>query len=269
VQPHFKSARQRRPTAFAGASLVEDDEVDEQGELDADESQAGDHHHHQQQQQQQQQRSAEVVQDPHARRTSESIADVHIKVAELNAKVNMGEPVEEIELVRAMCLAHKLFEQMSPVQAEQLLERLQPQQLQKEEILFSAGDTGSDMFVVCSGVLACINKDGNTVKLLGRGVYRVWGSTERWGIGNAVTLTFERLAFRREELNAGEIFGELAALGLNTERTLTMRAQYNCMLYRLGGSDLRAVLADHPQVSPNVCIRVAAVCTIPDDWQGM
>jgi CRP-like cAMP-binding protein len=84
-----------------------------------------------------------------------------------------------------------------------------------------------------------------------------------------VTLTFERLAFRREELNAGEIFGELAALGLNTERTLTMRAQYNCMLYRLGGSDLRAVLADHPQVSPNVCIRVAAVCTIPDDWQGM
>ena len=176
VQPHFKSARQRRPTAFAGASLVEDDEVDEQGELDADESQAGDHHHQQQQQQQQQQqRSAEVVQDPHARRTSESIADVHIKVAELNAKVNMGEPVEEIELVRAMCLAHKLFEQMSPVQAEQLLERLQPQQLQKEEILFSAGDTGSDMFVVCSGVLACINKDGNTVKLLGRGAYRVWG----------------------------------------------------------------------------------------------
>ena len=56
-------------------------------------------------------------------------------------------------------------------------------------MLFIAGDVGTELFIVASGELACIAPDGNEVRVL----------------------------------EAGACFGELAALGLNCERSLTVR----------------------------------------------
>jgi CRP-like cAMP-binding protein len=47
---------------------------------------------------------------------------------------------------------------------------------------------------------------------------------------------------------AGAIFGELAALGLNTERTMTIRALTNAVVYSLSADAIGVVLKDQPEV---------------------
>ena len=47
---------------------------------------------------------------------------------------------------------------------------------------------------------------------------------------------------------SGAVFGELAALGLNRERTLTMKAASFVIMYRLAGEAISTVLGDHPEV---------------------
>ena len=52
---------------------------------------------------------------------------------------------------------------------DDLMAHLQPKLLEKDQVLFQAGDRGSDMFVVQSGKLNCINKDKLVVKVLAPG----------------------------------------------------------------------------------------------------
>jgi CRP-like cAMP-binding protein len=52
---------------------------------------------------------------------------------------------------------------------DDLMAHLQPKLLEKDQVLFQAGDRGSDMFVVQSGKLNCINTDKQVVKVLAAG----------------------------------------------------------------------------------------------------
>ena len=51
------------------------------------------------------------------------------------------------------------------------------------------------------------------------------------------------------DISTGTILGELAALGLNKERTLTIKAKSIAVLYSLWADDLEQSLADQPEVS--------------------
>ena len=105
--------------------------------------------------------------------------------------------------VLEVCQNHKLFREHSSNRLEALVAKMVPHQMTTGEVLFRIGDKGSDMFVLESGELACVARNNEDLNVL----------------------------------KAGACFGELAALGLHTERTLTVRAKCPALVYRLTSGD--------------------------------
>ena len=77
-------------------------------------------------------------------------------------------PTSDAVLFKAF-MAHKLFQGLPDNVLDELMAHLRPTELERDQILFQAGDCGSDMFVVHSGKLNCINKDKLVVKVLAPG----------------------------------------------------------------------------------------------------
>ena len=96
------------------------------------------------------------------------------------------------------------------------------------------------MFIVQAGELACITNAGVELPVpLKTGVLVFWYHQEHQTL----------CAFApRPQLCAGAVFGELAALGLTTERSLTIQAKGPAVVYRLDGHDFKASVSTRPNV---------------------
>jgi len=65
--------------------------------------------------------------------------------------------------------SHEVFKKLPIELVEELLQHMKPVTLKIGEVLFQAGDQGTNMFVVHTGSIACINTQGKEVKVLAQG----------------------------------------------------------------------------------------------------
>lgn len=65
--------------------------------------------------------------------------------------------------------SHEVFKKLPIELVEELLQHMKPVTLKNGEVLFQAGDQGTNMFVVHTGSIACINTQGKEVKVLAQG----------------------------------------------------------------------------------------------------
>jgi CRP-like cAMP-binding protein len=69
--------------------------------------------------------------------------------------------------------------------------------------------------------------------------------------------------------NAGASFGELAALGLNTERTLTVQARTKSIVYRIRAEDFYSSMIERPEVRFAFCFCHFPSHTCPSTARNM
>ena len=124
----------------------------------------------------------------------------------------LGGYTHKMELME-MCKKHALFEQHSNSQLAHLIAKMVPLELNEGDPVFCKGDKGQDMFVLHSGELACMTNETIEVKVL----------------------------------RAGDCFGELAALGLSTERTITIQAKCRSVVYQVASTDFEESFSDRPE----------------------
>jgi CRP-like cAMP-binding protein len=142
---------------------------------------------------------------------------------------------------------HEVFKRLPVELVEELLTHMKPVTLKKGEILFQAGDQGTNMFVVHTGSIACITTQGKEVKVLTQGAPTCVVLFCMCCFPIRPLCPMEAIRFELPA-SSGAVFGELAALGLNQERTLTMKAVSFVMMYRLAGEAISTVLGDRPEV---------------------
>ena len=120
---------------------------------------------------------------------------------------------EELHAVDRVWRSHKVFQNHATSQLPALLHKMQRMELRLGDTLFNVGDSGSSMFILLEGELAGFTRDRVEVTVL----------------------------------KPGTILGELAALRLNAERTLTIKAKSAAVVYSLWADDLEQSLVDLPE----------------------
>ena len=73
---------------------------------------------------------------------------------------------DQMEVLLQTCRNHRLFQKHPQAELKQLVAKMSELNLAMGEVLFHAGDVGTDMFVLQSGELSCITKDGVVVNVL-------------------------------------------------------------------------------------------------------
>ena len=68
-----------------------------------------------------------------------------------------------------ICLKHKLFEGHSRMHLGVMLAKSQAKEMQEGDVLFNLGDKGTSLFILLSGEVACIARDGTEVQVLEAG----------------------------------------------------------------------------------------------------
>ena len=132
-----------------------------------------------------------------------SILRTSSKVAPENLLLHRQRYLHDLQVeARTSCKKHRLFQRHSIPAIEHLLERAHHRGLVEVpagEEMFRRGEEGSSLFVLMSGELGCITATGKEVAVL----------------------------------QAGAIFGELAALRINTERTVTVIAKTEACCWQI------------------------------------
>ena len=93
---------------------------------------------------------------------------------------------------------------------------LKPVTVEQGDDIVTAGEEGTDMYILLQGAAVVVSGDDNRTILA--------------------------------NVAEGASFGEVAAFGISLRRTATVRAIVDCELYRLGQEDMRASFRDVPAV---------------------
>ena len=93
---------------------------------------------------------------------------------------------------------------------------LKPVTVEQGDDIVTAGEEGTDMYILLQGSAVVVSGDDNRTMLA--------------------------------NVEEGASFGEVAAFGISLRRTATVRAIVDCELYRLGQEDMRASFRDVPAV---------------------
>ena len=90
------------------------------------------------------------------------------------------------------CRPIPLFDHHSDPQLYALVCKMTPRNLAAGEVLFQLGEKGTSMFVLYTGELSCIIKDGTEVKVLVQGERRIlgfaldYGSLRGWSLASGL-----------------------------------------------------------------------------------
>ena len=112
----------------------------------------------------------------------------------------------QAEAALQICKTTKLFGRHSPEAMLALLSLAVLVELKADEVLFCAGEEGDSLFILMAGELACITTEHKEVAVLRKGA----------------------------------VFGELAALRLNKERSVTVKAKSEAKMWQVDADDFKS-----------------------------
>ena len=75
----------------------------------------------------------------------------------------------EVHPIMDICKRHELFEGHSVTRLAVMLAKTRAIKMRIDDVLFNVGDQGASLFILLSGEVACIRRDGTEVKVLGAG----------------------------------------------------------------------------------------------------